>query len=231
MAEQNIIERIKALLARAAKDRNPNAYEREVALRKAHELMEKHALSVLDLKDKDELGNLGMIELTIGALFWKRILVSAVAKLYGCYAMHFTQPGFNKIIRIYGREGQRVTSSGIATYLMTSIEREWKRYRKQDPGARKHDFCTGATHGVINTINRLAAERAAQGPASNSTEIVLVDHYKKLLDEAKKYAPAGRTHKHRAKVRDALSYDQGKRYGSSLSINPQMEQRKHKELA
>jgi hypothetical protein len=49
-----IIEKIKALLAKAASTDNQN--EAEIFLSKAHELMEKHQLDTSDLESDDPMG-------------------------------------------------------------------------------------------------------------------------------------------------------------------------------
>jgi hypothetical protein len=136
-----IVEKIKALLAKASSTDNEN--EAALFLGKAHELMEKHQLDSSDLEADDP------IDQSIGGRAnggaspdWDFQLMFAVAPYFGCKAIQCLEYEGRKPVyrmRIVGRESARVTAIEMHKYLVASVRRL----------GREHAKVTGQNAGIL----------------------------------------------------------------------------------
>lgn len=122
-----ITEKIKALFAKAAS--TDNEHEAMLFLGKAHELMEKHQLSMEDLESDDP------IDMTVGTTAnggaspdWDFQLMFAVSKYFGCKSIQWWTDAPGKKAGVYemrmvGRESARITAIEMHKYLVKTVRR------------------------------------------------------------------------------------------------------------
>lgn len=118
-----IIEKIKALLAKAASTNNP--HEAELFLAKAHELMEKHQLEAHDLETDDPVDGEHYYEKgsVKAAPDWDFNLIWEVAEYFGCQACRFQTRNGKWKMDIVGRDSARVTATEMHKYLVQTVRR------------------------------------------------------------------------------------------------------------
>lgn len=122
-----IVEKIKALLAKAASTDNQS--EAELFLAKAHELMEKHQLDAGDLEKDDPITGEGYYQKgsTKAAPDWDFMLIFNVARYFGCKAIRMEKyVGNGKsqwVMDLVGRESARVTAKEMHAYLVATVRR------------------------------------------------------------------------------------------------------------
>ncbi len=122
-----IVEKIKALLAKAAS--TDNQHEAELFLAKAQELMAKHQLEAEDLERDDP------IDMSVGsranggaAPDWDFQLMFAVSKYFGCKSIQYWTAVDGKKsgeyqMRMVGRESARITAIEMHKYLVATVRR------------------------------------------------------------------------------------------------------------
>jgi hypothetical protein len=122
-----ITEKIKALMAKAAS--TDSQHEAETFLAKAHELMEKHQLSVDDLEADDPIDKTVAAEANGGASpDWDFQLMFPVSVYFGCKAIQCHRSREGKRNGVYemdiiGRESARVTAIETHKYLVATVRR------------------------------------------------------------------------------------------------------------
>lgn len=123
----NIVEKIKALLAKAKS--TDNEHEAEIFLAKAYELMEKHQLGAEDLERDDPVrGEATYRRADRGGVDWDFHLLFAVAKYYGCKGCR-TNGWDSKTGKPYyemdlvGRESAQITAIEMHKYLVSTVRR------------------------------------------------------------------------------------------------------------
>jgi hypothetical protein len=180
-----IVEKIKALMAKAAS--TTNEHEAEVFLAKAYELMEKHQLESSDLETDDPVAGEGFYEKgnIQAAPDWDFMLGFAVASYYGCKACRCTK-GNKWILDLVGRESARVTTKEMHSYLVKTVRRlgreavgtdAFKLYREDsfgDPVWRGEymnaDQCTRRIGNALRIrLQNLAAKHKQTDAARTST--------------------------------------------------------------
>lgn len=116
-----IIEKIKALLAKATSTDNEN--EAEIFFAKAYELMEKHQLDTSDLETDDPMGEeVGVTAKGRGGVDWNERLMFAVARYYGCKAIQ-NHRGKDVDMVVVGRVSARITAIEMHKYLVKTVRR------------------------------------------------------------------------------------------------------------
>lgn len=224
MSSDSVIQKIRALLARASEDSNDNPFERDAAMRHAHRLMEEHALSMLEVTE-DVLNEVSRGKLDIGILNWKRSVVSLIASLYGCavaWPANRASKNFGSVY-IYGRENNRLTVESISDFVIDSIEREWQALRKKEKlkDGDKRSFCIGAVLGVRETIQELKDARREEAGTSGKA-LALINQYQRWEDEAKDAVTVTRIAEKPSEVKDLRLAAKGKRFGRKVRLEPQL---------
>lgn len=217
-----IIDKIRKLLAMADSDRNDNDNERETALRQANSLMDKHGVSMLDMDDDSEAdpnGERGESDTATGAAIWKAMLISHVAKLYGCKSYRTT--GSRGRTYVVGREVHRTVVLSMSEYLMRSIEREVVGYRGRGR-AFTGAFRKGAADGVGMQVDRILGARRNTGSAG--TGMVLADYYRnEALANVRYMSDNGvRIRKSETYSSSKDGHSAGEAYGGKVSLNSQV---------
>jgi len=233
MSIENIIEKIRKLLARADAERNDNEHEREIALRQAHALLAKHGLEMADVDAPAEegFGPLGQIRFEVGGAMWQSLAYGTTAELNGCYVL---RRGSRRgcLIWIIGRAMRATVARAMGAYVIASIEREIKARRHEFPWQDARSFATDFGNGAVMAVRAKVAEILREQAAgkvgdeqiSGERALVLVDQHRAALDEAKQLA--NREHKVRAarrmNVRGGDAYKAGQAFGKGLSLNAQI---------
>ena len=165
-----IIERIKKLFALGSN--NPNENEAKSAMRMARKLLDKHNLSMYDLKQEDEVG----IKLEdYKNVPWVRIVYDSISRLYDCKHLIDKAAKPNKHL-IIGREGNRITASIVIHYILKEIE--WHG------AGMGSGFRNAAAFEIREIVNKILAERnASKEEVMLGTGLVPMDIYLKSLQD------------------------------------------------
>ncbi|WP_341733291.1 DUF2786 domain-containing protein [Microcoleus sp. EPA2] len=124
MADTNIVEKIKKLLALAT---SSNENESTAAAEKASLLLAQYNLSLADLgpNQQEEISESG-VETTPRYVTWKMILLSGIGEANGCNAMRNSYTGSMFLV---GTSTNLIVCTHLYEYLSQAIERRAK-YRK-----------------------------------------------------------------------------------------------------
>lgn len=116
------IQRVKKLFALAGN--NPNENEAAAASAKAMEILERHNLSLAELKDRDDTERKDK-RLKGGLYAWQRELWKAVCELHFCvyWSVKGNAKGDTYQHRVLGRHVNVILAEQVAGYLQTTIER------------------------------------------------------------------------------------------------------------
>lgn len=118
-----IVEKIRALLAKAAS--TDNQHEAEVFLAKAHELMERHQLSAHDLESDDPVDGEFYYEKgsVKAAPDWDFNIIWPIARYFGCKACRITTKNGKWQMDLVGRKSARITAIEMHKYLVKTVRR------------------------------------------------------------------------------------------------------------
>lgn len=225
--DTRILEKIRAVLARADEARNDNPHEREIAIRQANAMLAQHGLTLAEVTDeaevKENLGILGRTERQLETKFvWESGVWAQIAKLNGCYIVR--SPGHTKQrVWLIGRQLRCEVVKSVAQWVVQSIIRE--AIKQSYP---KASFGNGAWSGVSEQVSRILAQMArgemGNETVSTGTALILVDQHKKALIEAKgardEFFPRLRSGSYRVSVNHG--YSAGREYGSRIGLNQQV---------
>jgi hypothetical protein len=224
VSRPSVINKIRALLARASEESNDNPHERLNAIKHAHRLMDEHALSMLEITE-EELESVGKSLVQVGILNWKRGVVSLIASLYGCAVCWPTRRGskHHGKVYVYGREDNRITVETISAYVIGSIEGEWLKVRRQQGVTEgdKRSFCVGALYGVRDTVKALKAARVSNA-ASSGRDLALLDKYQEWEQEAREAMKVTRVTSSPNAVRNQRLAAQGRELGRRVRLEPRL---------
>jgi hypothetical protein len=202
----NIVDKIKALLAKAAS--TDNQAEAELFLAKAHELMEKHQLDAGDLEKDDPIAFEGYYQKgsTKAAPDWDFMLIFNVARYFGCKAIRTEKYiGGGKaqwVMDMVGRESARVTAKEMHAYLVATVRRLGRQAAeaKEFPILEEYDgryYKTGKFmnadqcarrigNALRSRLGELASEMEAKSKAPTATgrnALVTVDRVLAIYNE------------------------------------------------
>jgi len=147
MKDEKVLDKIKKLFALAGN--NPNENESMVAMKAAKKMLDKHNLSVYDLKQQDDIGL--KIEGEIN-MPYVRVVYNAVAKLYDCKIV-LDKTVKPMVYLIIGTESNRVTASIVIKYVL-----QITRDKAKGLGAALRN---GIATGVYHNVNSILEERNA----------------------------------------------------------------------
>jgi hypothetical protein len=239
MTNESIIRKITALLARADQNHNDNEHEREIALRQANYLLAKHGLDIATFtKEQQEAAQGPMYESDdpIGRAIWKAGIYSSIARLHNCTCIRSPQ---NQSIHVLGRRAMVDVARSVAEWVIRSIEREmpiaWDAVEGKASINRRSfhtSFGNGASGAVSDTVDRILAERKkgriGDEQLSRSQALVLSNQDKRALQESEDYLKKLYPHLRSGSGSYSGSdegYAAGRTFGSSLSLNNQIDRR------
>lgn len=206
MNQDKLISNIKKLFALAGN--NPNQYEAEVAMKRAHKLLNENNLSMIDLADIDaeEIGS-SVFGNVVG---WNKHLYNAVSSLYMCKYFTSNKLGHPMHV-IVGAESNRVTASIVIESLLSVIKEQSK--------GKGVAYRNGMMFGVIEKCNELMSEDERE--LSTGTGLVLADIKNARMSANEEYISQytelskGRSSSYRTNA-------EGQAAGRKLSVNARM---------
>lgn len=222
MADQNIIEKVQAILARANHPNTPQA-EAETALAMAHRLITKHNLDESALSQAQESEDIVSDRLVItGAWAVRRRQVAyTVARKNSCDAYQsknwktneaWKQDGF--ILHIYGTKADifavKTIWSAVEALALRTIPKEGDRSFKT---SWWYGFRTGIDRALTKANREVVNDIVAEGGSA----LVLVDRLKRAESEMRAQVAGLRsTYSYRG-ARSSGGYNAGVSAGSSFS--------------
>ena len=210
MSNEKIIERIKKLLALAGN--NTNVHEASIAMERANKLLREHDMSMTSILDV-ELEEVGE-DVGKGVHYWTKHIYNKVAELYHCE--YFIRNRNRHVV--IGSDSNRTTAMLIIAYLIKSVNKEAKQFRLT---SMKTQFKNGASMGICQSCNKIIdAEKADETEVIVGTGLVPMDIRTVRVEANKAYL--GRYDITEGKRSSARGSRSGYDYGSSLSVNPQL---------
>jgi predicted SprT family Zn-dependent metalloprotease len=161
-----ILDKVHKLLALA---QSANEYEAQNAMSKAHELLLKHNLSLLDVQNKlnyihkqiGEVGRSNPIKSIISALICKFFFVEAIWT-FG-YDQHTNRSG--KVLEIYGTPENVEMAEYVYDYVQNISELLWAEYkvqRKINGNRHRRTFIYGLLEGFYNKLDSRLIENQSK---------------------------------------------------------------------
>lgn len=207
----DIQDKIKKLLALATN--NPNEHEAAAALRLAHHLMEKHAISEAQVRGMPT-GTIDAETVPIATAAWRVTLFGGIAQSHGCYSYY--TPG--RCVTVVGRPEQRRMVVAEFWELCGMIDRFASRHRGRGVGRA---WIASYRAGIAAKLREemLAAQRAARDEArregASTMALVVVDQSR---DEAKRWAHERVTLRNsgRKRISHSDGYSAGLRDGAGM---------------
>lgn len=218
MTDTKIKQRIQALLAKA--QGTDNEHEAAAFMAKAEQLLEEHQIELWQLGDADDLmGSDIMFSGTSSSPTWRRHLLFAVAKYYGCRSVRQFTPkqtrsgmdytGFD--IHIIGRESSRITVNLMMPFILEQCNEAGRRLFRQGHAGSAAALTRRVANALCARIQRLIYEQeravasGAKGSALQSRALVVVDELKSFIDKefGKLSKPTTRVKSTTAAARDA----------------------------
>lgn len=131
-----IKSKIESLLAKAKS--TDNKHEAGIFMAKAVELMNKHQIEIHDLDESDEVMFTDVNKQKTSIQSWKIRLIHAVAALYGCEAIRWSNYNVHtsthvKSMRIVGRESAVQTFELMFDFILKQVSKQAGILSKQPP--------------------------------------------------------------------------------------------------
>lgn len=200
-SNDRLMKKIRSLFALAANE-GATGNEAENAMRMANKLLEKHAISMMDLKEDDVVGISFITERNIP---WVRKVIFYVSKLYTCQYVLMN----SEMHTITGTLSNRTTAKIVAKQLIDQIDKETK-----GKGAA---FRNGAVESLYYTCMKILKEK------TNCTEEIMpgtglmpLDLYKRQLIDIDDFVSAeiGKLGTVKSNTRSSQA---GREYGKGLN--------------
>jgi hypothetical protein len=214
---ETVVSKIRKLLALAG---SPNQHEAQLALTRAHEYMQKHNLSMLDVTaEKSDMVEIDC-DSSMRSRLWIEEIHSAMAKLNYCF-MYFHSDYENdftgrvetvRTIRVVGRKDNAQTARVMAEWLIGVCEQVCKTLLREDRNGYRQGFAAGIKEQV-QEIKRKENE-------GNVTSALVV-----VSNEAEKYAREAHNMGLDSRVRITQrgeAYDEGRERGRNYNLNRQI---------
>ena len=230
--QKRILERVRKMLA-LANDAAASEGERENAMRMAHATLAKYNLSLSEAEASGSAPEEARIEGgMVGRDYpWMRTCAHAMAELFFCEYLIARARGGKVVHYFVGRESNTITAREMTSYVISSIDREAKRWSAETYSGSNgwRSFAKGAASRVYVRARKIReeAERAPVTP-STSTALVLASVY--ALEQQKNKAliaqlygdslRQGRATQQRNTSSDA--YAAGREFGDRVSLNQQL---------
>lgn len=176
----NIADKIAKLIAKADSTTHPS--EAELFMAKAHELLEAHGLSLMDLGelDSDPVG-VDKDVLSTPSYPWIHRVASALVRYYGCrFVRHPVGP--RMVYTVSGRASARITFTLMLPFVQRQIQKlSREAYKKGVYGSN----ATAANRIADATAARIwsMVPKMAQYEGTGANALVPVDLVQKALDD------------------------------------------------
>lgn len=204
-----MLDKIKALLAKAASTDNPN--EAEVFAAKANELMEKYQVDIDAIRASDDpVGRDCAYEGRLGG--WRQTVASATARYFGCRAI-ITRCGK---VAIFGRESARISTLAMFPYFKKCVLLLSRRMA-EETGLDKRACAKQIGFEFAIRLKELA-------PAMEESTNTVVTGKNALirLDEINAMVEAAFPNLGKARARSFRTSDTAKGYAASIGLASQM---------
>ena len=148
---------------------SPNENEAQTAMAKAHELLLRHNLSLLDTQTKwnylhkqiGEIGRRDPAKSIIGSILCKFFFVEAIWTF--AYDQHSNRRG--RILEIYGTPENVEMAEYVYHYLQNISELLWREYKEKghiDGNRHRRTFIYGLLNGFYHKLDSKSQENASQ---------------------------------------------------------------------
>lgn len=180
-----LLEKIKALLAKAAS--TDNASEAEAFAAKAAELMDKYQIDTDQLGDAgDAIGEDTGYQTKEPKPVWQNYVASATARYYGCSTV-LSQRAAGTKTQFIGRESARITALEMLPYFLQTVNRLAREMVAEDAarGIRSHQRATANRIGLefANRLLQLTPDRPAAATSAGGNALILLDQQRAWLTE------------------------------------------------
>lgn len=209
------IERIRKLLALSG---SSNPHESEIARKRAEALMEKYAISHMDL-GQAELGSSDFVTDTKARDPWKVRLFGSIGFIFGCQVTFRINKNKKQTITFYGKKPSVDLALYISDVVIRSIKSKWDDFKKQVKAANitlsrnsKDSFYLAFADGVAVVIRDMYQGMNQAEQEAHKEEVSQTDHLTKKFSSF-------RSGKVSLKSRDNLALTEGYKSGRSQCIN------------
>lgn len=146
------IERVRKLLALSA---SSNENEAKVALQRAEKIMEKYAISYIDL-GKAESGTGIFVTNSKTRDKWKVNLYGSIGYILGCASIFRINENQKMAITFYGKKPNIEMAIYLCEVVTHAVNTQWKKYRKDNDIAsdayHRNRFYLSFSEGISRTI-------------------------------------------------------------------------------
>jgi hypothetical protein len=188
-----IVERVKKLFALAGN--NPNENEAAAAAEKAQAILIEHNLSMTDITNSRIDDDMVIDqELVTSAYPWRRMLASAVAKMYFCKYYYIRMPGYKAVHNFVGEKHNIAVAKMMFIYLDQQIDRLAREGAKRFPASERSNYRSSFRPACsIRVSDRIDAriEAAKRGEVgAPGTALAVLDLYSQSQNRAAAFLAA-----------------------------------------
>jgi hypothetical protein len=174
-----VIEKVKSLLAMSRGSANAN--EAATAAAMANKIIDQYRLSECDLEGTEE-GHSEPIEEDSDYIYqsgkvtqWKRLLVSVLARHYGCSHWNHTDYSGGRKVSRYRLVGRK-SDIGLVHYMFSWLSTECIRLSQLEAKGMGRVFVASYCEGFVNGVaQQLKASRTEAKAEASSSSIVKID--------------------------------------------------------
>ena len=213
MEQASVIELIRKCFSLST---SPNEEEAARALEKAHELLAKYNLEMLDIEKAGGMVKPVVcdIRIPVGNRDWKKLLIHALAKHNFCYGLTS-----GDAMIIIGRPQNIVCVMEIAGWIILQLEdRAQIATMMQD--THKQAFRNAFLVGAVQRINARLAEMRKNEEVM-STALTILDNEAKEFAYSKFNVGRGRA---MGQANNSAGYSAGREFGGKVSLTPPSQQ-------
>jgi hypothetical protein len=219
MTDQNIIEKVQAILARANHPNTPQA-EAETALSLAQRLITKHNLDESALASAQDTEDIVSDTLVINGAWAvrRRQVAYTIARLNSCDAYQTKQYDKHKsdgfVLHLYGTKADifavKTIWSAVEALAVRTIPKEGDR-------SYKTSWWYGFRRGVERALRKANRDVVQQVVSEGGSSLVLVDRLKRAENEMRARVAGLRTTKGSSYARSSAGFNAGRSAGESFS--------------
>jgi hypothetical protein len=214
---ETVVSKIRKLLALAG---SPNQHEAQLALSRAHEFMQKHNLSMLDVTaEKSDMVEIDC-DSSMRSRLWIEEIHKAMASLNYCFMYYNTEKEKDykgrvetiRTIKIVGRKDNAQTAQVMSEWLIGVCETVCKTLLKED----RNGYRQGFADGIADQVNDIKMKERSGNVTS--ALVVIEDEAAKYVNSLYKLSPDPRI----AVTVSGEAYDEGRERGRNYNLNRQI---------
>lgn len=220
MAEnETVAEKIRKLLALA--EGNQNEHERNVAMQFAMDLLAKHNLTLVGIKNTACQIKVEEVAVDMRLEPWVRVLLSAACKLYYTdYYITSDWDFFNdrpiKYPVFVGTAENINVTIDMAAWLLDSVRLESNRVYRES--YERRSFRLGAAHRIRQrAFEMMETEKQANGSSTGTSLMVIRNKLERANEEYKNKLNLRPSRTRRSYI-DKDAYESGKAYGQRVGL-------------